>query len=166
MPSARRSSSTLPRAGLFLISILRTIVSSSNVKGTCGILERAAVPSPALKPERRGLRSCPQRAGVWELIHSTAALELLTGETEPNARSHRLPSILCSYRTLRHRPPNGLFRRLSSGTYHHSICSLARPASDRAITPRRMASPELTEVVQRIRQARTLLGQRPNFVKA
>jgi hypothetical protein len=147
-----------------LISIPPTIVSSSNVKGTCGILERAAVPSPALKPERRGLRSRPQRAGVWELIHSTAALVLLTGETEPNARSHRLPSILCSYRTLRHRPPNGFFRHFSTGTYHHSICSLAHLASNRPIAPRRMASPELTEVYCRTRRACSSLGRRRHFV--
>src|SRR5215813_4505774 len=165
MQSVRHSSSTLLPGAPFLISILQTIVSSSNGKETCGTLARTAPPSLLQTPERRPTPKLrPQTAGDWELSHPTAAIKLLTGETEPHARSLRLHSILCSHRTLRHRSPNGLFRHFFSGTSHHSICSVACPASDRPITPRRMASSELTEVVCRIRRGRNLLGQRQHFV--
>jgi len=68
---------------------------------------------------------------------------LLTGETEPHARSLRLHSFLCPHGTLRHRPPHGFFRHFFSGPCYHSICSLACLASDWPITPCRMDSPEL-----------------------
>jgi uncharacterized protein (DUF697 family) len=71
VPSARRSSSTLPQAGPFSISILRTIVNSSSAKGTCGIRAKIAQPSLLKNPERRRpvRKPRPHTAGVWELIH-------------------------------------------------------------------------------------------------
>ncbi len=101
----------------------------------------SVVPSlnPILKPERRPVlkprRAYARHSGV---APSTEAIELSSGETEPHARSHHLYIILCSHRSLRYRPTNGLFRHFFSRTCHHSICSVACLAADRPIAPCRM----------------------------
>ena len=145
-------------------SILRIIDSSSKPNGTCGIRERTALPS-LQKQERQRVHSHARAGYATGVDASTAAVALSTGETEPHARSLRLHSVLCPHGTLRCRPPNGLFRHFFSGPGHHSICSVACPASDRPITSRRMASPELAEMIFCFGGGRILLGRRRHFVK-
>src|SRR5262249_21527683 len=150
-----------PPAGRFSISIRRTIASSSGVSGTCGIRARAAAPSPAPK---QPVHKRPPGGGVWELIQSVAAPVISTGGAEPNARSHYLYSILCSHRTLRHRPPSRFFGHFYAAPAHRPICSLPRAASYRPIAPRRMAPPELSEAVCRVRREYMALRRRQHFV--
>jgi hypothetical protein len=122
----------------------RTIVSSSRLKRNCGIHEPAEKPrllNLVLPKRPRGRRQpvldsrgrMPAHRGVV-----TQAPQLSTGESEPHARIHYSHSFLRSHRIFRLRPPNGLYRDISSCACHHCSSGASCAATARPITPRRM----------------------------
>ena len=165
MPSARLSFSTLNRVGRFLISILRTIVSSLRSKRASGTHDLKV--HPALQVTLRPVLDTHGRMPASRaLVSPTEALQLSTDDTEPHARTYRLHNSVRSHRTLRQPPPNGSFWDICARASRNSIGGAAGAAHHRSLTSRRMASPIAEQLIYRGRQAHYSLGRRPPLVKA
>lgn len=149
MRSARLSFSTLNRAALFLISTLRTIVTSLSPRRKCGSYDLNPVLLVALKRtrgrQRPALDTHGRMPGNRELVPPTEARQLSTDENEPHARTHRLYSSVRPHRTLRQPPPNGFFWDIFPRAYSHPGSDAACAVAHRPITSHRMASTSLEQ---------------------
>ena len=175
-PSAKLLFSTLQRAGLFLISILPTIVSSLKPTRKCGTHDQKlpSLLNPALLgplkrprgPQRPALDSHGRMPANPGMVPSAEARQPWIGEPESHARTHRLQYYsVRSHRTLRQLPPNGFFRDIYPRAYHHSVSGAACAVTHWAITSYRIAPSSVEQLFHWGRQAHPSLSRRRRLVE-